>query len=427
MSTQRQSKKRSYSSFYKIYRRIRFVRHRRKALNRKLAKLRRDKAREQVEIQSKLKEFHSEEEQKNRLKRNAEREETRKIKKELKNELREKKLDEQRELMELSRLEKLRVKEARKKEKEERKKIIRMEARSSTRNFYSFVRSLSLSTFRQKINEFLGNSAQHKRFAIITFNSTTLYLLSYLAFFLLSQFITVIAASFFHYPVIVHYYEIYFNISPDAWYHDSVKTIFSSGPLINFVVGITFLIIYSNIRERTGAFKLFFLWGFLHAVNMLFGAMLIGTLFETGLGYVVSWMYIMDTGKVLYSIISIFLLVLAGLLTTRQFLISGNTYYNEINRSNRTSFIISQVFLPYVIGNAVLIILRQPRFIFYDSFIGFTMIVCILPVLFTYRSYNELYFEEDEKRPGIAWLTFIILSGVILLFRGVLGMGLHIG
>ncbi len=60
-------------------------------------------------------------------------------------------------------------------------------------------------------------------------------------FFFFQQVITVIAASFFNYPTIVHYYEIYFNISPEAWYHDSVKTIFSSGPLVNFTVGITFL------------------------------------------------------------------------------------------------------------------------------------------------------------------------------------------
>jgi hypothetical protein len=135
----------------------------------------------------------------------------------------------------------------------------------------------------------------------------------------------------------------------------------------------------------------------------------------------------MDTGRVLYSILSIFLLVIAGLLTTRQFLISGNTYYNEINKTNRTSFIISQVFMPYFIGNTLLILLRQPRFIFYDSFIGFTLIICILPVLATYRSYNELYFEEEEKKPRIAWLTIIILSAVILFFRGVLGIGLRFG
>lgn len=418
---------RSYSSLYKIYRRIRFVRHNRKALNRKIKEIKRHEALEQREVQQRQKEFYSEEEKKNRLKLKADRKESKRFKKELRKEFQEKKMRARKELMELSRSEKIRLIEVRKSEKKERRRLFKLEARSRINKFFSSFRSLNSVAIRQKINEFRGNSKLQKRLAIITFNSTALYLLSYLGFFLLTQVITVITASFFKYPVIVHYYEIYFNISPDAWYHDSVKTIFASGPLVNFAVGITFLIIFSNIREGSGSFKLFFLWGFLHAVNMLFGAMLVGTLFEAGVGYVISWMYIMDTGKVLYSIISIFLLVLAGLLTTKQFLISGNTYYNEMNKSNRTPFIISQVLLPYIIGNTILIILRQPRFIFYDSFISFTMIVCILPVLFTYRSYNQLYFEEEEKKPRISWLILLVLAGVMLFFRGVLGIGIRIG
>jgi hypothetical protein len=251
--------------------------------------------------------------------------------------------------------------------------------------------------------------------------------LAYFALFIVSQAITVIAASFFDYPTIVYYYEIYFNISPEAWFHDSVKTIFSSGPLVNFVIGITFLIFYNNIKESTGPFKLFFLWGFLHAVNMLFGALLVGTLFGAGVGHVISWMYIMDTGKVLYSIISIFLLVIAGLLSTRQFLISGNTYYNEINKSNRTSFIIGQVLIPFLFGNAFLVFLRQPRFIFYDTFTGIALIMCIIPILLTYRSYNELYFEEDEKSPKVVWISLIVLAAVVFFFRFILETGLRFG
>ena len=83
--------------------------------------------------------------------------------------------------------------------------------------------------------------------------------------------------------------------------------------------------------------------------------------------------------------------------------------------------------MPYILGNVFLILLRQPRFIFYDSFIGFSLIICILPVLATYRSYNELYFEEGEKKPIIAWRTLIILMAVILFYRGVLEIGLRFG
>jgi len=392
-----------------------------------LLEIKQKEAREQAEIQQRYKNFQLSDKQKQRLKLKAEQEESGRYKKELQAEFRERKIQDKKEWAKLSMEEKARAKQERLQRKKEREKLFWRNARIHFKNFFLSFRSFNRLTISRKIKTFRENAPNHRRFAIVSLNSTALYLLSYLGLFLLSQAVTVIAAGFFNYPTIVHYYEIYFDISPEAWYHDSVRTIFSAGPLINFIVGITFLIIYSNIKELTGPFKLFFLWGFLHAANMLFGAMLVGTLFETGVGNVISWMYIMDTGKVLYSIISIFLLVIAGLLATRHFLISGNTYYNEINRANRTSFIIAQVLMPYISGNVFLILLRQPRFIFYDSFIGFTLIICILPVLATYRSYNELYFEEGEKKPIIAWRTLIILMAVILFYRGVLEIGLRFG
>jgi len=427
MSLQAHHKKRSYSSIYKIYRRIRFIRHKKKVIRRNRLEIKKKEIQEQNESRIHLKEFKLSEKQQQRIKVKANREEERKLKKELKEEFRRLDLLAKQEWEKLSIEEKVQTKKSRLQEKRNRKRLFKLHMRIRFTNFLLFIRSINIRTFKRKFKAFREKAPMRRRFALISFNSTVLFLLSYLTFFLISQAITVIAASFFDYPTTVHYYDIYFNISTESWYHDSVKTIFSSGPLVNFVIGITFLIIYSNIRESTGPFKLFFLWGFLHAVNMLFGALLIGTLFEAGVGHVISWLYIMDTGKVLYSIISIFFLVISGLLITKQFLISGNTYYNEINKTNRTSFIISQVFMPYLIGNAFLVILRQPRFIFYDTFISLTLIICILPVLATYRSYNELYFEEEEKKPGLVWMAMAILSVVILFFRGVLEIGLRFG
>jgi len=427
MSTHTQYKKRSRSSVYKIYRRLRYIRYKRKVIKRKRLETKRKEIQELTEKQLHLKEFKISEKQNQRLKIKADREEAKKLKSELKEEFRQRHLLGKQEWVKLSLEVKEREKKTRLEAKRNRKRLYKNYLKVQLRNFLLFIRSLNLKTLMSKYRIFRENAPERRRFALISFNSTILFLLSYFGLFLFSQAITVIAASFFNYPVTVHYYDIYFNISQEAWYHDSVKTIFSSGPLMNFVIGITFLIKYSNMRESTGPFKLFFLWGFLHAVNMLFGALLVGTLFDTGVGHVISWMYIMDTGKVLYSIISIFLLILAGLLSTKQFLFSANTYYNEINKSNRTSFIISQVLIPYLIGNTFLVLLRQPRFIFYDTFIGITLIICILPVLTTYRSFNELYFEEDEKKPGMVWKAIAILAGVILFFRGVLEIGLHFG
>lgn len=425
MTFHTQHKKRSYSSVYKIYRRLRFIRYRKKIIKRNQLEIRKNKQRDRYESQLQVKEYKLSEKQQQRLKNKAEREEAKRFRLHLRQEFRQRDIQAKLEWEKLSLEDKKRAKKARLQQKINRKRLLRHYLKIQLRDFLYSYRSLNIRTLKRKIKTFKDNAPNRRRFALISFNSTVLFLLAYLGLFLLSQAITVIAASFFDYPAIVHYYEIYFNISQDAWYHDSVKTIFSAGPLVNFVAGITFIIIYNNIKESTGPFKVFFLWGFLHAVNMLFGALLVGTLFETGVGHVISWMYVMDTGKVMYSIISIFFLIVSGLMSAKLFLFSANTYFNEINRSNRDSFIIAQVLMPYLVGNAFLIILRQPRFIFYDTFIGITLLISIIPVLATYRSYNELYFEEDEKKPGLVWIPMAVLAGVILFFRLVLEIGLR--
>ncbi len=362
-----------------------------------------------------------------RLKRKADKEAAQKLEQELRDEFRQRELLSEKEFGHISREEKQKVLKAKAQEKHRRRRLLRFYLKSQVRNFFLSFRSVNAANIKKKIRDFRENAPKRRLFIIIAFNSTVLFLLSYLFLFFLSQFITVISAGFFDYPTTIYYYDIYFNIKPGDWYHDSVKTIYSSGPLVNFVIGIVFLILYTNLRETTGTLKLFFLWGFLHAVNMLFGAMLIGTLFETGVGHVISWMYIMDTGRVLYSTVSIFLLIISGIIATKQFLFSGNSYYNKIDEFNRSSFVIPQVLVPYLAGNIFMILLRQPRFVFYDSFTLLTLCIPVMAVLASYRTFNELYFEEEEKNARPALIVALVLTGFILFFRIILAIGIRFG
>jgi len=420
-------KKRSYSLIYVIYRRIRFVRYKKRLAIRTRLEIKEKAEKERKELEVKLKEFNLEEKRNRQIKLKAEREEGRRLKKELRDELRQRDRLAKQEWGALTLEEKKKQKLVHKQVRNERKKERRQNLRFRSKQFVRFLRSINLTNLKRNVRTFRENAPKRRRLLLISFNSTILFLLSYLTLFLVSQASTVLAARFFNYPTTVYYYEIYFNISQESWFHDSVKTIFSAGPIVNFVIGISFLIIYSNIKELNGVFKLYFLWGFLHAVNMLFGALLIGTLFDTGVGHVISWLYIMDTGKVLYSILSIFLLVIAGLIATKPFLISGNSYYNEVNFFNRNSFIIAQVLVPFLLGNVIMYIIRQPRFVFYDTFISVTLIVCLLPVLVTYSTYNDLYFEEEDKHPKPAWIPLLVLGLFVMIFRGLLELGLRFG
>jgi len=410
-----------------MYRRIRYIRYKRRIEREKNRKFQQAAFLEEKEVRQKLAEFDKQEKLRQRIKSKEEIIKARKYKADLKAEIREQKRQAKAEIKRLS--SELREKEHLQKriEKKKRKRLLKYYFKTRIRSLKAFPRSINIRNIKKLFSLILDLITTMRTYLVIAFNSTVLFVLSYLALFLAGQAITVLAASFFDYPTMVYYYEIYFIISPEDWYHDSVKTIFSAGPLVNLVLGISFLFIYNNIRESSGSFKLFFLWGYLHAVNMLFGAMLIGTLFETGVGHVISWMYIMDTGRVLYSIFSIFILVIAGLLTTRPFLISANTYYNQIGIRNRSFFMSAQVMMPYLLGNVFLIAIRLPRFIYYDTFIVLTLILSIIPILLASRAYPELYFEEDTKKRRVAWLNALVLIIIVFIFRGVLEMGIRFG
>ena len=311
---------------------VRYLKKKRKELA--LAALKLEK-KEQLRLRQEMKDHVRQLREQEKAKLLFEKEQERRHMEEVRQKVREHAVTTSEILKDESREEKERISREKSILKRKKRRLYRYAIRLSVRNF-----SRKLFAFRPKdvvkgIHKIRSESTRIRKFSFIAINSTTIFLLSYFAFYLLVQAATIVASMLFHYPTTLYYYEIYFNISVEDWYHDSVKTIFSAGPVLALIAGIAFILLFYNKKELTGLFKLFFLWGFLHGISMFFGAMLIGTLFESGIGHVIDWLYIMDTGKVLYSIMSIFMLVVAGFLSIKPFLLSGNTYYQNMTRSNR--------------------------------------------------------------------------------------------
>jgi hypothetical protein len=308
-----------------------------------------------------------------------------------------------------------------------RKRLIKFYFKFQRRNALRTIRSLNLKTLKEGFSKFREQGENRKKSFLIFSNSFIQFLLAYIFFYLLSQASTMIAAWFYDFPTILYYWEVYFNITLSDWTPEAVKTVFSVGPVIAFLVGLIFIIIYSNLKEYTFRFKTFFLWGFIHSMTFLFGALLVGTLFETGLGHTIGWLYIMDTGKVLYSIISLFIMFTTGFLITKPFMFSANSYFTNLTRRNRKLFMHSQVTLPYLAGTALLILLREPRFMFYETFIMFTAVLILLPVIGSYGTYQDFYFEFEEKKVRFPWVESIVAAVILLAYRFGLEAGLALG
>ncbi len=311
-------------------------------------------------------------------------------------------------------------------QKMRRKRLMRFYARNRSRGFKRWLLSINRRNLRKRIAHYKSQKQARKNFYSIAANSTSLFLLSYLFVYLFSLLVTSISATFFEYSSIIYYYDIYFNIRGDQWHHDAVKVIYSSGPIACLFVGTILLIIFSYIREDKGLYKMFFFWGFLHSYTMFFGGVLVGTMFGSGFGHAINWSYILDTGKMVYSIIAIAIFILIGVLSSKSFLISANSYYNNLTGNARGMFVAAQIVIPFLLGNILMFLFRMPRLKMYFIFVGITMILVILPTWISTRFYPNMYFHEDPVRVRPSWKLIALAAIVYAILRVLLEIGIPV-
>lgn len=245
--------------------------------------------------------------------------------------------------------------------------------------------------------------------------------------YLLGQFSTAVAAMQFGYPSVMYYYKLMFLIDSGAWTPDAVKLLFSLAPLVSVFFGIAFLLIFIQIYDNLGHFKIFFLWCFAYAAIWSFGALLAGTILDKGVGYVVMYFYFMDTGKLILSLFALSMLLLISTATTKWFLFSANSYFNQLNEHNRAFFTFAHIIFPLIIGTFLMILVKLPKITYYELFVLLTGLIFAIPALLRFHTFPTFYFDEFPitiKLDKLAVAAAIIL---LIAFRVILEFGINMG
>ena len=87
-------------------------------------------------------------------------------------------------------------------------------------------------------------------FWTIAANSTAAYVLSFLLVFYINHFTNLFMSSMFDITVSFDWNYVYYHIEPYQWTFDAVKTIFSVGPVLVFLVGLISLIAFFSLLEE---------------------------------------------------------------------------------------------------------------------------------------------------------------------------------
>ncbi len=333
-------------------------------------------------------------------------------------------LERQKKIVDLEKAQHDRIVTNKAERKKRTRRLLRFFLKVKVRRIKRWIKGINRKTLTDNIQKFKNAREVRREFLIIAANSTAMFLISFMVILLISRLASGLAASFFDYDTIMRYDRNYYLIRSDEWHADSVKLIFSSAPVLSLFTGFLCLIIFSKLRQDSTKIKTVFFWAFFHGFTMFFGGLLVGTLFNQGFGHAINWMYVMDTGKLIYAIISIFALLLMGFLSVRSWLLSANAYYNTLNASNRRRFVMAQVLWPFITGNLLLFVFWLPGRSDHHQMVLLTMLIALIPVLLRYPAMPELYFEE--KKMHVKLSRKLIFTAVLLMIavRIVLGIGI---
>lgn len=320
-------------------------------------------------------------------------------------------------------------------EKQQAKKEKREERKKLRKQSWEILRSLNVKNMLILFRYFLGIPEDRKfrnSYFVITLNSLVLFVLSYFVIFYIGQFITLLVAQSFDYNLILFYHKIYYSIAGSDWTPDAIKILYSLTPIVGFVLGLISIIIYSLVKETEGILKTFFLWSFINGMSIFFGAVLFGTLLNQGIGWSIAWLYYRDTGKMIFAILSLFFLIAVGGFSAKSLFISGNTYFNFIDKSNKKFFFFSQVMVPILLGSLIIIAIKFPNNFYYQTqeetwfeiFKTLSVLIIFIPVIFLFNAYETVYFSERERNIRIAWPYIIVVIILILGIRIGLSAGL---
>ncbi|MGC8865394.1 MAG: hypothetical protein ACP5O2_06695 [Bacteroidales bacterium] len=231
----------------------------------------------------------------------------------------------------------------------------------------------------------------------IVLNSWSSAIVAYFLVSFTGQLLNTLVASTFNYAAVIRYYRVIYFISPREYTTDAVKTLFSIEPFTALFLGIMALIVYLYVRPFEGTLKQIFLWAYVWGMVLFFGALAVGNIFTKGFGHVITYMYLMDTAKLIITMGALGVLLLVGTFSRALFLSQANCYFQELNQYNLRGIVLYQVVWPYFLATAFIVLIKLPQIQYYEGFTLLTGLIFILPVWQSPGLEAEMLFEYSGR------------------------------
>ncbi len=258
------------------------------------------------------------------------------------------------------------------------------------------------------------------------FNSTLIFIISYIIVYFIYQLTVILSASLFNIDSILYYFTLDFDDLSPLWSRLNIIFITFSGPFISLVIGLFLFNYLFKLKRFKSLQKLFILWISLHAFNHFAGALILGIVTTDGFGYVVEWLYLGIVFKFILIFIAFFILIIIGYQSTSKFLSTSNSL-ERVKVGVRNTFLFNQAFLPWLLGSLILIIIRIPNnFNYpYETLMFFSLAFVVIPVFFNDMAKPYKIYKKIRRKYSLNIGYIILFLLLLTAFRIGLDNGLH--
>ncbi|MCB0806285.1 MAG: hypothetical protein KDC05_10840 [Bacteroidales bacterium] len=278
---------------------------------------------------------------------------------------------------------------------------------------------------------FLRNTQVRNDVLKTAINSSVLFLVSFILINLADKMISILTAGFFDIPAVLYSYRIFWPLYTYSTLYTRLAliVIFATGPIFSLALSLIFYQVYLWARRFPANFKTFIVWSIFHGITMFFGAYVSGVITRTGFVYTTEWIFfsnIFDVEEIIFLVVSVIVLVIAGFYLTRQFLFAATTN-RLIMEGNRIYFMLAQIMIPWILGNAALFVINYPRNPPELLLLYGVSILMVIPMLASYNTPSNQMVKIPGARSKVrlGWIYFLIAAGLIYVMRAILYNGLN--
>jgi len=257
----------------------------------------------------------------------------------------------------------------------------------------------------------------NKILLILSINSIISFVLSFLIIFIPSQVVVLIVAGLFEIPTKFEYFKLIFPI-PDhsyLWTQLSVSVIYAVTPLIGLIVALFSRWYFNRYGiKKSVPLRLLLIWLYIHGMNFIFGALIIGIPLIKDVGFIPDWLYFPDIIDVLIISFSFIVLIYNGVFIN--YSIQTLAFDESFNHRPYYSLLFKWylLFMPFLVSILFFNIFNFPN---NTPFIRLLLSAIIIQFI-TVFPYRTVYFKVDEniKNIDISWKYLFLLVMVFILF-----------